>query len=65
MDNLDLKDFGPENNIGYRFVLVIIDNFSKFGCTTLPKNKNAITIKDSFENILLSSKRKPNLFKSD
>ena len=29
------------------------------------KNKNAHTIKDSFEDILLSSKRSPNLIKSD
>ena len=28
---LDLKDYGPENNRGYRYLLVIIDNFSKFG----------------------------------
>ena len=26
---LDLKDYGPENNRGYRFVLVTMDNFSK------------------------------------
>ena len=24
---LDSKDYGPENNRGYRYVLVIIDNF--------------------------------------
>ena len=29
------------------------------------KNKNAITIKDSFENILINSKRKPNLIETD
>ena len=62
---LDLKDYGPENNRGYRYVLVIIDNFSKYGWTIPLKNKNAQTIKDSFENILLSSKRKPNLIESD
>ena len=65
LDILDLKDYGPENNRGYRYVLVIIDNFSKFGWTVPIKNKNAMTIKDSFENILISSKRKPNLFESD
>ena len=31
----------------------------------LSKNKNAQTIKDSFENILISSKRKPNLIETD
>ena len=65
LDILDLKDYGPENNRGYRYVLVTIDNFSKYGWTTPLKNKNAQTIKDSFENILISSKRKPNLIESD
>ena len=62
---LDLKDYGPKNNKGYRYVLVTIDNFSKFGWTIPLKNKNAQTIKDSFENILISSKRKPNLIETD
>ena len=65
LDILDLKDYGPENNRGYRYVLVVIDNFSKFGWTIPLKNKNAQTIKDSFENILISSKRKPNLIETD
>ena len=62
---IDLKYYGPENNRGYRHVLVIIDKFSKLGWTILLENKNAQTIKDSFENILLSSKRKPNLIETD
>ena len=65
LDILDLKDYGPGNNRGYRYVLVIIDNFSKYGWTTPLKNKNAQTIKDSFENILINSKRSPNLIESD
>ena len=65
LDILDLKDYGPENNRGYRYVLVIIDNFSKFGWTIPLKNKNAQTIKDSFENIIITSKRKPTLLESD
>ena len=27
LDILDLKDYGPESNGGYRFVLVVIYNF--------------------------------------
>ena len=50
LDILDLKDYGPENDRAYRYVLVTIDNFSKFGWTIPLKNKNAQTIKDSFEN---------------
>ena len=65
LDILDLKDYGPENNRGYRYVLVVIDNFSKFGWTIPLKNKNAQTIKDSFENILISSKRKPGSIETD
>ena len=65
LDILDLKDYGPKNNRGYRYVLATIDNFSKFGWTIPLKNKNAQTIKDSFENILTNSKRKPNLIETD
>ena len=65
LDILDLKDYGPGNNTGYRYVLVTIDIFSNFGWTLPLKNKNAQTIKDSFENILINSKRKPNLIETD
>ena len=60
-----LKDYGPENNRGYRYILVTIDNFSKYGWTKPLQNKNAKTIKDSFENILIKSKRFPNLIETD
>ena len=56
LDFPDLKDYGPANNRGYRFVLVIIDIFIKIRRTVPLKNKNAQTLKDSFENILISSK---------
>ena len=65
LDILDLKDYGPKNYRGYRYLLVIIDNFSKFGWTTPLKNKKDELIKDSFGNVLISSKRKPNLIESD
>ena len=65
LDILHLKDYGSENNRGYRYVLVIIDIFSKFGWTVPLKNKNAQTIKGPFENIWISSKRRPNLIESD
>ena len=68
LDILDLKDCSPENNESYRYDLVVIDNFSafdKFGWTLHLKNKNAQTVKDSFRNISMSSKRKPNLIESD
>ena len=65
LDILDLKDNGPKNKRGYRYVLVVIDNFSKFGWTTPLKNKNAQTIKDSFESIIISSNRSSNLLGGD
>ena len=65
LDILDLKDYGPENNRGYRYILVVIDNFSRFGWTLPLKVKNAQTIKDSFKNVLISSKRKPNIIETD
>ena len=58
LDILDLKDYGPENNRGYRYVLVVIDNSSKFGWTVTLKNKNALTIKDSFEKNFDKFKKK-------
>ena len=45
--------------------LVVIDHFSKFGWTFLLKNKNVQIIIDSFENIPITSKRKPNLIETD
>ena len=65
LDILGLKDYGPENIKNYRYVLVIIDNFSKIGFTVPIKNKKAITIKDAVENILISSKRKLGLIVTD
>ena len=59
-----MKDYGLEKNRAYRYVLVIIDNFSKFGWI-VPLKKNAITIEESLKNFLRSSKRKPKLIESD
>ena len=33
LDILEMEYYGPENNRGYRYVLVVIDNFSKFTWT--------------------------------
>ena len=65
LDILNLKYFGPENNKGYRYSLVIIDNFSKFGWTVPLKNKNAQTVTNVSKIILITSKRKPNLIEGD
>ena len=49
LDILDLKVYGPENNRSYRYVLIVIEKFSKFGCT---KNKTAQTIEVIFRKQL-------------
>ena len=65
LDILDLKKYGPENNGRYRYILVILDIFSKFGWTVRLKNKNAQTMKDSYEYIIISSERKPDSIETD
>ena len=62
---LDLKDYGSENNKAYRYDLVIKDNFKKNRWTVPPKIKNAEILKDSFKNILINSKRKPDFLEGD
>ena len=65
LDKLDKKDSGPENNRGYRYNFVVVDLFSKFGFTVPLKKKNAQTITNSSQNILICSKQKPNLIETD
>ena len=44
LDLLDMIDYGTKNNNGFRYILVVIDNFSKFGWTIPLKNKSAQSI---------------------
>ena len=41
LDILDLNDYAPENNEGFGYILVVIDNFSKFRWTVPLKNKKS------------------------
>ena len=63
LDILDLNNYGPENNRGYRYVLVEIENFSKFGRTIPLKGKKSQTLKGFI--IILYHLKKPNLTESD
>ena len=45
LDIIELKDYGPENNRGYRYILFVIDKISKFVCKVPLKNKKAQIIK--------------------
>ena len=64
-DLLDLNDYGPKNNRGFRYMLVVADKFSKFGWTIHMKNNYAQTITDAFSEIIKSSNRNPNLLETD
>ena len=54
-----------KNNRSYCYILVCVDNFSKYGWTVPLKNKYASTIKDVFSTILTEAKRKPKLIETD
>ena len=60
-----MNDYGPKNNGSHRYILVVIDNSSKFGWTITLKNKYAQSIADAFSQIIKTSRRKPNLLKTD
>ena len=60
-----MSDYGISNNKGYRYFLVIIDNFSKYTRCISLKNKYGHTIRDYFSNIISTTKRKPNKIESD
>ena len=64
LDILDQKDYVPENNRSYRYVLVVIYNFSKFGWTVPSNKKNAQTLTNSFKKFLINSIRKPTFIES-
>ena len=65
MNLLDMVEYGVKNNKGYRYILVVIDNFSMFGWTVPLKNKSAETITDEVSDLIDKSKRKPNLIETD
>ena len=58
-------DYKTSNNKGYRYIFIVIDNFSKYLWATLLKNKFSQTITNEFSNILATSKRKPLNIESD
>ena len=63
----DLADFQnvSKDNDGFRYVLVVIDVFSKFVWVELLKNKTAQIVLDAFSNVLIKSNRKPKQLQSD
>ena len=47
-------------NKGFRFLLCVIDIYSKYTWVILLKDKKGITIANAFQKILKESNRKPN-----
>ena len=65
IDLADMIDYKISNNKGYRYIFIIIDNFSKYLWAIPLKNKYSQTITNEFSNILTKSKRKPLKIESD
>ena len=65
IDLADFSDSKTSNNKGFRYIFIIIDNFSKYLWAIPLKNKYSQTITDEFSNILTISKRKPVKIESD
>ena len=58
-------DYKTSNNKGFRYVFIIIDNFSKYLWAIPLKKKYSRTITIEFSNILTTSKRSPLKIESD
>ena len=65
IDLADFSDYKTSNNKGYRYIFIIIDNFSKYLWAIPLKNKYSQTIINEFLNIITKSKRKPLKLESD
>ena len=65
MDLADMIDYKISNNKGFRYIFIIIDNFSKYLWAIPLKNNYSQTITNEFSNILTTSKRKPLKIESD
>ena len=65
IDLADIVDYKISNNKGFRYIFIIIDNFSKYLWAIPLKNKYSQTITNEFSNILSTSKRKPLKIESD
>ena len=65
IDLADFADYKTSNNKGFRYVFIVIDNFSKNLWAIPLKNKYSQTITNEFSNILTTSKRKSLKIESD
>ena len=65
IDLVDMIDYKISNNKGYRYIFIVIDNYSKYLWAIPLKNKYSQTITNEFSNIITTSKRKPLKLESD
>ena len=65
IDLADMIDYKISNNRGFRYIFVIIDNFSKYLWAISLENKYSQTITNQFSSILSTSKRKLLKIESD
>ena len=65
IDLANMIDYKISNNKGFRYIFIIIVNYSKYLWAIPPKNKYKQTITNEFSNILKTSKRKPLKIESD
>ena len=65
IDLADFSDYKTSNNKGFRYIFIVIDDFSKYLWAIPLKNKYSQTITNEFSNILTTSNRKPIKIESD
>ena len=65
IDLADMVDYKISNNKGFRYIFVIIDNFSNYLWAIPLKNKNSQRITQGISIILTTTKRKPLKLESD
>ena len=59
------QDFNPKFNQGYRYILMVIDTFTRFGFAKPLKNKAGTTVALAFESIISENKSPPKLLHTD
>ena len=65
IDLADMIDYKFSNNIGFRYIFIVIDKYSKYLWAIPLKNKYNQSITNEFSKILTTSKRKPLKIESD
>ena len=65
IDLADFSDYKTSNHKGFRYIFIVIDNFSNYLWAIPLKNKYSQTITNEFSNILSTSEKKPLKLESD